>query len=71
MAFKKLSRFLKDGQNPHGFRAVISNGEGEARDPTQGPPSGSGIGLARDRSGERWGQLDRGSRDNSGSQHDW
>lgn len=66
MAFRKRPA---EGENPNGFRGVTVNGD--ALDPTEGPPSGSGVGTPRDPDGPRWGQVDRGSRDNSGSRHDW
>lgn len=73
MAFRKRPA---EGENPKRFRAVVpgqAGGGGISFDPTEGPPSGSmgGNGRPRDPDGERWGRLDPGSYDNSGSLHDW
>lgn len=80
MAFRKRPA---EGENPGGFRAILPGqaaGGGRSRDPTQGPPSGSRgndfavpIGGRGDNpnGGDRWGQIDRGSEDNSGAVHDW
>lgn len=74
MAFRKRPA---EGENPHGFRSVLpgqAGGGGVGMDPTWGPPSGSlpfGEGRPRNPSGERWGQIDKGVFDNSGSLHDW
>lgn len=66
MAFRKRPA---EGENDR-FTSIGPNGDN--LDPTEGPPSGSGVPTPQNPyGGERWGQVDRGSRDNSGSRHDW
>ena len=67
MAFRKRPA---EGENPGGHVGVTVNGD--SRDPTQGPPSGSrGSTTPTDPyGGDRWGQVDRGSIDNAGGRHD-
>lgn len=69
MAFRKRPA---EGENAGGFVSVGPNGDN--RDPTQGPPSGSRGSIYKTTDnpygGDRFGQVDRGSKDNSGANHD-
>ena len=68
MAFRKRPA---EGEAIGGFRGVTVNGD--ALDPTQGPPSGSRGSTRREdpyASRDKWDQVDRGSTDNSGAYHD-